>query len=90
VRARFGGWEARFAGPILSFSTPGYLDPVKLRKKQERNLRLLEMDCAENPEDPFVLFNLGWVYQGLGRAAEAVPSSSFPCSRNTTPRLLCT
>jgi tetratricopeptide (TPR) repeat protein len=67
---RLGG-EVRWTDIVIKHT--GYLDPVTLRKKQERNRRLLEMDYAEHPDDPFVLFNLGWLYQGLGRQAEAVP-----------------
>jgi glycosyltransferase involved in cell wall biosynthesis len=51
----------------------GYEDAATRRHKNERNLRLLEMDRGARPDDPVVLFNLGWVYQKLGRPAEAVP-----------------
>jgi glycosyltransferase involved in cell wall biosynthesis/Tfp pilus assembly protein PilF len=51
----------------------GYEDAGVRRHKNERNLRLLEMDRAARPSDPVVLFNLGWVYQKLGRPADAVP-----------------
>jgi glycosyltransferase involved in cell wall biosynthesis len=51
----------------------GYEDAAVRRRKNERNLRLLEMDRAARPDDAVVLFNLGWIYQKLGRPAEAVP-----------------
>ncbi|HJT75610.1 MAG TPA: tetratricopeptide repeat protein, partial [Gemmataceae bacterium] len=37
-------------------------------------LRLLLLEDAERPDDPFTLFNLGSVYQELGRHAEALPA----------------
>jgi tetratricopeptide (TPR) repeat protein len=51
----------------------GYTDPALRAKKQERDLRLLELDRQANPDDPFTLFNVGWAYEDLGRAAEALP-----------------
>src|SRR5262249_54988922 len=40
----------------------------------ERDLRLLSIELAEQPEDPFTLFNLGSVYQELGRHEDAIAS----------------
>src|SRR5262249_59825142 len=37
----------------------GYEEQAKLVAKNERNWRLLQLDRAENPNDPIVLFNLG-------------------------------
>ena len=37
----------------------GYVDEATMRRKQNRNLRLLRMDYAERPHDPVVLVNLG-------------------------------
>ena len=51
----------------------GYVDPAVRRKKQERDLRILELDRAENPDEPFILFNLGWSYEESRRPAEALP-----------------
>jgi len=48
----------------------GYVEAETRRKKLERNLRLLEMDGAERPDDSFSLFNLGWTLLDLGRAQE--------------------
>jgi tetratricopeptide (TPR) repeat protein len=50
----------------------GYQDAVVLRHKKERNLRLLGLDDAESPNNPFILFNLGWTYFLLGRPGEAL------------------
>src|SRR5205085_9249666 len=43
----------------------GYTDPALRRRKLERDLRLLRLEDAERPDDPFTLFNLGSVYQEL-------------------------
>jgi len=51
----------------------GYIDPALRARKLQRDLRLLNMEHTENPDDPFVLFNLGSVYQELGQQAEAIP-----------------
>jgi tetratricopeptide (TPR) repeat protein len=51
----------------------GYQDAAARRRKLERNLRLCELDVAEHPDDPFVLYNLGKTYLDLARPAEAVP-----------------
>src|SRR5437588_256394 len=50
----------------------GYDDPALLRRKQERNLRLLHLEDHDHPDDPFTLFNLGWAYLDLGRMVEAL------------------
>jgi tetratricopeptide (TPR) repeat protein len=38
----------------------GYIDPGLRRRKDERNLRLLKLDLADHPDDPVILFHLGW------------------------------
>jgi tetratricopeptide (TPR) repeat protein len=70
----------------------GYLDPALRHKKLERNLRLLHLDMAERPNDPFTLFNLGWAFADLGRCADAIPllQRSLQHSHNAdsiTPKL---
>src|SRR5207253_8451909 len=50
----------------------GYQDPSRMGPKLERDVRLLQMDLADNPEEPFTLFNLGWSLLKLGRPAEAL------------------
>jgi tetratricopeptide (TPR) repeat protein len=52
----------------------GYVELALRRRKTERNLRLLELEHAERPDEPFTLFNLGWAHLELGRAAEALPA----------------
>jgi tetratricopeptide (TPR) repeat protein len=49
----------------------GYVDPAVRRRKLGRDLALLERERAEQPEDPFTLFNLGSVYHELGDWAAA-------------------
>src|SRR5262249_39632289 len=46
--------------------------PAVLKRKQERDLRLLKLEEAEQPDNAFTLFNLGGVYLQLGRFEEAV------------------
>jgi glycosyltransferase involved in cell wall biosynthesis/tetratricopeptide (TPR) repeat protein/predicted O-methyltransferase YrrM len=65
------GGEVRWADATIRHA--GYQDPALRGRKLQRDLRLLELDFAERPDDPFTLFNLGSVYQELGRHAEALP-----------------
>jgi glycosyltransferase involved in cell wall biosynthesis/tetratricopeptide (TPR) repeat protein len=51
----------------------GYQDPALRRRKLERDLRILRLEIAELPDDPFTLFNFGQVAQELGQYAEAIP-----------------
>ncbi len=60
----------------------GYIDPTLRRAKLERDVRLLHAEAAENPDDPFVLFNLGSVYLELERTAEALPLLSRSLERS--------
>src|SRR5262249_26232305 len=50
----------------------GYQEPGLTRRKLERNFRLLKMDEADRPDDPFTLFNLGWAKHEMGEPAEAL------------------
>jgi tetratricopeptide (TPR) repeat protein len=65
----------------------GYQDPALRKRKLERNLRVLERDHADHPDDPFVLFNLGVAYASLGRPATAVPVflHGVQCCSSTDP-----
>jgi glycosyltransferase involved in cell wall biosynthesis/Tfp pilus assembly protein PilF len=70
----------------------GYEDAVARRRKNERNLRLLERDRSERPNDPVVLFNLGWIQQKLGQPANAVPVlkqalETMPANLSVRPKL---
>jgi tetratricopeptide (TPR) repeat protein len=49
----------------------GYADPQVLKRKLERNLRLLTRAIHEHPGDPFLVMNLGSTQLALGRPAEA-------------------
>ncbi len=51
----------------------GYEDPALRQHKLARNLRLLQLEDTEHPDDPFTLFNLGWTYQELGQTAASLP-----------------
>jgi len=64
------GGVVRWANVIVDHV--GYVDASARRSKLERNLRLLELDFAERPDDAFNLFNLGWTLLDLGRTAEAL------------------
>src|SRR5262249_37911832 len=35
--------------------------------------RLLHLEDADQPDDPFTLFNLGWAYQELGEVERGLP-----------------
>jgi tetratricopeptide (TPR) repeat protein len=50
----------------------GYLDAEQGRRKTQRNLAILERVRQERPNDPFVLFYLGWSHWALGRTEEAI------------------
>ena len=68
---RRAGGEVRWADVVIRHT--GYQDAPLRRRKLERDLRLLKLEDAERPDDPFTLFNFGQVAQELGRHAEAVP-----------------
>jgi tetratricopeptide (TPR) repeat protein len=65
------GGQVRFSDVVIHHL--GYQDAALRRRKLERDLRLLRREVAEQPHDPFTLFNLGSVYQELERPAEALP-----------------
>jgi glycosyltransferase involved in cell wall biosynthesis len=65
------GAELRLTDIVIQHG--GYREKAAQEGKLQRNLRLLLMDNAEHPEEPSVLFHLGWTYQGLNRPAEALP-----------------
>lgn len=49
----------------------GYLDAKHMWRKQQRDLRLLQMEYAVNPDNPTTSFYLGRAYQMMGRSVEA-------------------
>jgi tetratricopeptide (TPR) repeat protein/glycosyltransferase involved in cell wall biosynthesis len=71
LAVRRAGHEVRFTDILVEHT--GYEDPALRQRKTERNLRLLHLEDADRPNDPFTLFNLGWTYQELGQPAKALP-----------------
>jgi GT2 family glycosyltransferase/predicted Zn-dependent protease len=65
------GGQIRWTDVTVQHS--GYQDGRLRARKLERDLRLLQLENAERPDDPFNLFNLGSVYNELDRPAEALP-----------------
>jgi tetratricopeptide (TPR) repeat protein len=51
----------------------GYQDADVRARKHERNLRLLQLDQADNPDDPATLFSIGRMYTAMERPADALP-----------------
>jgi tetratricopeptide (TPR) repeat protein len=84
--ARLGG-ELRPTDIVIRHT--GYSEEVVKARKLDRNLRLLELDNIEHPDDPSVMFHLAWTYQAKNRPADAVPlvrralQVSDPVSRTT-------
>jgi GT2 family glycosyltransferase/predicted Zn-dependent protease len=64
------GGQIRWSDIVIHHT--GYQDPALRRRKLDRDLRLLKLEEAEQPDHPFTLFNLGSVYQELGQTAEAL------------------
>jgi glycosyltransferase involved in cell wall biosynthesis/Flp pilus assembly protein TadD len=50
----------------------GYADAAHRERKLQRDLRLLRIEEQEQPDEPFVLFNLGSVMVEVGRPEEAL------------------
>lgn len=65
------GGDTRQADVVIQHT--GYQDPAWRGVKDQRNLRLLELDQADDPDNPFTLFNLGWTYEEMKRPLEALP-----------------
>jgi tetratricopeptide (TPR) repeat protein len=57
----------------------GYADAAVSRAKLARNLRLLELDAADFPDDAYVLFYLGWTRLELGQTAGACEALERAC-----------
>jgi GT2 family glycosyltransferase/predicted Zn-dependent protease len=68
VRRR--GGNARWTDVIIDHV--GYVDGAVRKQKLERNMRLLEIDNAQRPDDAFTLFNLGWTCLDLGNTDQAL------------------
>jgi glycosyltransferase involved in cell wall biosynthesis len=67
---RQAGHEVRRTAVVILHA--GWLDEADGGRKLARNVRLLEMQDAEQPGDPVTLFNLGWAYVRLDRIEEAL------------------
>jgi tetratricopeptide (TPR) repeat protein len=64
------GWPVRRTEIFIHHE--GYVDPSGLQAKLARNLRLLNLEYAERPQDPLVLFNLGSMQLELGHPEAAI------------------
>jgi glycosyltransferase involved in cell wall biosynthesis/SAM-dependent methyltransferase len=64
------GYVQRFTDIVVDHD--GYEEPALYRRKQERNLRLLQLEDTEHPNDSLTQFNLGLTCQVLGRTSEAL------------------
>jgi glycosyltransferase involved in cell wall biosynthesis len=50
----------------------GYKDPEQLKRKRERNMRLLDLEAIERPLDAVTQFHRGWALAALTRYDEAI------------------
>lgn len=67
---RNSGGEVRFADIVIIHV--GYLDPALRSRKRQRDLRLLNIAIQEEPDEPFICFNLGMTLQDMGKHEEAL------------------
>lgn len=56
----------------IAIQHTGYDEAITRRQKVERNLRLLELENAERPDDGHTLFYLGMTYGMASRPADAI------------------
>jgi glycosyltransferase involved in cell wall biosynthesis len=64
---------ARIVRTQIAIQHSGYQDAALRMRKRKRDLRLLQLDYADDPDDPLTLLKLGAAYFNLGRAAKALP-----------------
>jgi tetratricopeptide (TPR) repeat protein len=64
---------AEICATDVTINHVGYQDAALRGRKRLRDLRLLQQDMAENPDDPFILFNLGWSHEDVGEPELALP-----------------
>jgi len=76
---RRAGGDVRWSDVVIQHT--GYVDTALRRHKLERDLRLLEMENLEHPDDPFTLFNLGSVFLELNN-----PQAALPCLERSLDR----
>lgn len=60
-------------GTDIQIQHLGYQDAALVRRKHQRDLRLLRLEYATDPCDPVTLYYLGMAHAGLGQHAEALP-----------------
>jgi tetratricopeptide (TPR) repeat protein len=65
------GAAVRWTDVVITHT--GYVDRATVRRKQERDLRLLLLEREELDDHPFTLFNLGSTYLELGLPKSALP-----------------
>lgn len=65
------GGEARLTDVVIHHL--GYQDPTAVRRKLERNMRLLRLEESDHPGDPYTVFNLGRTVLRLDDPASALP-----------------
>ncbi len=64
------GATLQWTGVVIHHS--GYRDPALRQQKLQRNLRLLQIEDGERPNDPWTLFNLGVIYLEMGKTRDAL------------------
>jgi len=87
---RRAGHDVRRTDIIITHG--GYEAPGAAERKLRRNLELLLRQDAERPDDPITFYQLGLLYQRLGRTAEALPLlrrslERVPADYSIRPRL---
>jgi glycosyltransferase involved in cell wall biosynthesis/tetratricopeptide (TPR) repeat protein len=60
----------------------GYIDATVRKRKLQRDVRLLQLDVQDHPEDPFTLFNLGSVYSEMGDYKAAIAALEKSLARS--------
>jgi tetratricopeptide (TPR) repeat protein len=60
----------------------GYEDSARRKQKLHRDLRLLQLDYAVNPDDPLTLFHLAWEHLELGNLTQTARFARRGLARN--------
>src|SRR5205807_846908 len=68
---RRAGGEVRTTDVVIEHS--GYWDAAGMLRRAERNLRLIRLQLADTPDDPYAQAQLGDLLCATGREAEAIP-----------------
>jgi GT2 family glycosyltransferase len=76
------GGTVRWADVVIRHE--GYRDSALRQSKLDRDLRLLQLQDADNPDDPFTLFNLGSIYLEREQPREALPRLRRSLERSHT------